>query len=169
MELVPFAPEHAEHAADLIGRAMNASEGAYARRSFAEYFATRRMGITDGRELFVLLDGARLIGITGLHHYNWGPPENVWLSWFAVEPTLHGRGLGTAMLEATIRLAAARGFQKLFVETYSSPEFSRARRFYLARGFKEVGAIENYMSDGAEMIVYCRQIGCPTARLQSIH
>jgi hypothetical protein len=82
--LRPFLEADAKAAADLIARAMNAEEGTYAEKTFREYFASRANAIDDGRELFVLADGDKIIGITGLHNYVWGPPMNVWLSWFAV-------------------------------------------------------------------------------------
>lgn len=154
--LRPFLQADAGAAADLVARAMNAEEGAYAEKTFREYFASRANAIDDGRELFVLADGDKIIGITGLHHYVWGPPTNVWLSWFAVDPEVHGRGLGSMLMAATLDLARTRGFTQLFIETYSSPTFEKARAFYAARGFERVGAIHGYMPDGAEMVVYGR-------------
>lgn len=133
---------------------MNAEERIYAERTFSEYCASRAHGICDGRELFVLLAGTRVVGITGLHHYLWGPPGNVWLSWFAVDPDLQGQGLGSKLIAATINLARQRGFEQLFIETYSSPTFEKARAFYASRGFKQVGKICCYMPDGADMVVF---------------
>jgi len=156
--LRPFLEADANAAADLIARAMNADEGAYAEKTFREYFASRANAIDDGRELFVLADGDKIIGITGLHHYVWGPPTNVWLSWFAVEPDVHGRGLGTRLMAATLELARERGFTQLFIETYSSPTFEKARAFYAARGFEQVGGIRGYMPDGSEMVVFRRAV-----------
>jgi len=153
-----FLETDAIPAVDLISRAMIAEEGAYAEKTFREYFASRAYAIDDGRELFVLADGDKIIGITGLHHYVWGPPTNVWLSWFAVDPEVHGRGLGSRLMAATLELARERGFSQLFIETYSSPTFEKARAFYAARGFERVGAIRGYMPDGAEMVVFRRAL-----------
>jgi predicted GNAT superfamily acetyltransferase len=52
-------------------------------------------------------------------------------------------------MAATLDLARERGYSQLFIETYSSPTFERARAFYAARGFEQVGAIRGYMPDGA--------------------
>ena len=141
-------------AAALIGRAMNEEEQGYAEKVFKEHFESRRLGFDDGRSLFVLTVGEALIGITGLHHYAWGPPENVWLSWFAVDPEYQGRGFGKLLLRRAIDAARSRGFRKMFIETYSSPTFDKARRFYTAQGFNEVGGVRNYLPDGADMVVY---------------
>lgn len=151
-----FAPDDLQAAASLIGRAMNADERDYAEKVFHQYFESKRLGVDDGRELFVLPFKGDLIGITGLHHYSWGPPENVWLSWFAVDPAHQGNGLGKRMLQRTMELARDRGFRKFFIETYSSPTFERACRFYSSQGFERVGSISGYMSDGEDMIVFRR-------------
>ena len=152
--LRPLRPADLPATAQLIGRAMNLEEQAYAERVFAQYFESQRLGIDDGRSLLVLVSGDALIGITGLHHYAWGPPENVWLSWFAVDPVYQGRGFGSRLLHEAIGAARSRGFRKMFIETYSSATFERARGFYTVRGFKQIGVVENYLPDGAAMIVY---------------
>lgn len=158
MNLRPFAATDVQSAIELIARAMNPEEGEYAGRTFREYLLSRQHGIDDGRELYLLCDERRVIGITGLHHYLWGPPGNVWLSWFAVDPSSHGKGLGKWLMVSTVELAGRRGYRQLFIETYSSPTFERARAFYAANGFEEVGGVRGYMPDGAGMVVLRRQL-----------
>ena len=99
-----------------------------------------------------------MIGLAGLHHYCWGPPENVWLSWFAVEPERHGTGLGPLLLSAMTEEAQKRGFQRFFIETYSTPEFARARAFYAAQGFQEVAKIPTWLSNGGDMVVFLKNL-----------
>lgn len=94
------------------------------------------------------------MGLVGLHHYVWGPPENVWLAWFAVHPDAQGRGVGSRLLSAIEAIAVSRGYGKLLVETYDHPDFERARAFYGRMGFRKVGTIEDYLPDGSAMIVY---------------
>lgn len=159
IQLRPFTPHDAAAATDLIGRAMNLAERDYAIRTFAQYFASQAHAIPDGRELFVLDDAGAIVAVTGLHHYLWGPPRNVWLSWFALDPAYHGHGIGARLLHETESLARGRGYTRLLIETYSSPPFARARAFYTARGFEEIGAIKGYMPDGADMVVYCKHLG----------
>ena len=65
---------------------MNPDEGTWARLTIERHFALRAKGLEDGRHYFALLVDGTLAGITGLHHYEWGPEENVWLGWFAVSP-----------------------------------------------------------------------------------
>lgn len=106
----------------------------------------------------VAAEDGQIVGIVGLHHYDWGPPQNIWLGWFAVRPGLQNSGIGTGMLESVESRAVKLGYQKILIETYSSPEFDSARRFYTKRGYIPTGLISNYISDGIDMIVYGKSI-----------
>lgn len=144
---------------------MNAEERACAEETFREYMSSKRSGTDDGRELFVLSEQGRIVGITGLHFYLWGPPENVWLSWFAVDPSVHGRGIGKRLMAASLARARERGFAQMFIETYSSPTFARARSFYASQGFELAGFVTGYLPDGSDMIVYRQSLqSAPTTR-----
>jgi len=149
--------------ATLISRAMNPNEGRWARKTMEYHFRCSSYGIDDGRSIFLWQQieeasfTSLITGVVGLHHYAWGPEQNVWLSWFAIEPKLQGRGHGRALLEVIEAKATALGYTKLLVETYSSPDFDGARGFYAAQGFDEVGYIENYLN-GADMIIYKKEL-----------
>lgn len=151
-------PEMADGAAALIGAAMNPDEGAWARLTIERHFALQAQGQVDGRHYFALLVDGTLAGITGLHHYEWGPEENVWLGWFALSPQLQGRGFGRRLLTETERAARSLGYRKLFVETYATPTFARAIRFYTRTGFRQAGMIENYLPDGSAMLVFLKEL-----------
>lgn len=142
----------------LVCRAMNPDEGGYAAQTLHLHFASRKSGVDDGRLLYVLGKGPTVAGIVGLRGNAWGPPENAWLSWFALDPSLQGQGLGAAMLEAVTRKARQRHFMKLYVETYSTPEFARARALYRARGFRQVGRIQSVMPGGGNVVVFYKPL-----------
>jgi hypothetical protein len=46
----------------------------------------------------------------------------------------------------------------MLIETYSQRTFERARAFYKARGYAELGRIANYLPDGSAMVVYGKQL-----------
>ncbi|MHC4497458.1 MAG: GNAT family N-acetyltransferase [Planctomycetota bacterium] len=93
---------------------------------------------------YVWRDDGKICGLVGLHRYIWGSEENVWLSWFAVHPKHQDRGIGSTLMDAVKEHAARAGYKKLLIETYDSPTFKKARSFYRARGFRQVGrALEN--------------------------
>lgn len=147
-----------DEAVRLISTAMNIEEGNQARATFDRHFECKRLGIDDGRTYQVLLLDDIVKGISGLHHYSWGPRENVWLAWFAVDPSLHGQGLGSLLLNAVTQMARQAGYVKFFIETYSTPDFARARNFYEAQGFQPAGHVDSYLPDGGDMIVYYKDL-----------
>lgn len=143
-----------EEVARLIGQAMNPSEGEWAARSFALHYFLQSQNVHDGRRYFVATAEGRVVGITGLHCYEWGPPDVTWMGWFAVAKEFHGCGLGAFLMRETIDVAKTLGYRKLFVETYSSNEFARARKFYEKFGFVEAGHVKEYISETSDMVVF---------------
>ena len=156
--LRPMVQGDADTVAQLVGCAMNADEGRQARDTFTFHFSCREHGIDDGRAYFVLPAEGVIKGIVGLHCYSWGPPENVWLAWFAVDPGAHGQGLGAQLMQAITHYAIQLGYMKLFIETYSTPEFAKARDFYRAHGFAPAGGIQAYLPNGGDMVVFCKEL-----------
>ena len=150
-----------EAAVDLISRAMNPTEATWARRTMSYHFTCTNNGIDDGRTYFVGRLDDTIFGLVGLHHYLWGPEQNVWLSWFAVEPNLQRQSHGRALLKAIESVALDHGYRKLLVETYAHMNFTSARAFYVSQGFSEVGRIANYLDNGSDMLVYGKELKTP--------
>jgi len=148
-----------DDAVGLIARAMDADEGNWARKTMNYHFSCMQHGLDDGRQYFVWKNNAEIAGLVGLHHYHWGPAQNVWLSWFAVAPLLQRRGHGRALLQTIEAYAFAQHYRKFLVETYASVVFAAARSFYIALGFSEVGRIAAYLDDGSDMVVYAKVLG----------
>lgn len=156
--LAPMSESDAEAASALISRAMNADEGRWAARTMAFHYGCRRHGLDDGRTYYVWKQDGAVTGLVGLHHVVWGPEENVWLAWFAVDPDRQGRGLGRTLLAAVEKIAIERGYRKLLVETYEQDDFDTARRFYESNGFRKTGRIADYLGDGSAMVVYAKAL-----------
>jgi len=159
VEIEPMREKQVDEAVRLIDISMNSDEAAWARKSMEFYFACGGHGIDSGRDYYVWREQGQIFGLIGLHRYIWGPEENVWLSWFAVHPEHQGRGAGAALIKEIRERASRAGYKKLLVETYDSPTFEKARRFYMANGFERSGRIDNYLRDGSAMIVLAMQIG----------
>ncbi len=85
-ELSDLLPSDAPAIQALITAAMNAFEGSLAAETIRKHFALAAAGISDGRKYYVYRDSGLIAGLAGLHYYEWGPAENVWLGWFAVHP-----------------------------------------------------------------------------------
>ena len=147
-----------EAACGLIGDAMNPAEARWARKTFDFHFNCRTHGLDDGRQYFTHGKEGHMVALAGLHHYAWGPDENVWLAWFAVHPEYQRQGIGKYLLNKLEELAKAQGYLKLFIETYDHPDFDKARQFYEACGFKRAGEINQYLPDSNNMIVYLKNL-----------
>lgn len=154
----PMVDDDIESVVRLIARAMNRDEALQARKTFEFHFACERHALDDGRTYSVLEEEDHIRGVAGLHHYVWGPAQNIWLAWFAVDPDQHRRGLGRSLLKFIEGRAQQLGYMRLFIETYSTPEFAKARAFYGAMGFSRVGHVDNYQPDGGEMVVFCKDL-----------
>lgn len=148
-----------EAACELIARAMNADEARWARQSMRFHFGCQRHGLDDGRLYFVHLVQGQITALVGLHHYHWGPEENVWLAWFGVDPQHQRQGVGRQLLQSIETIACDMRYTKLLVETYSHPDFASAQKFYRAQGFQKAGEIGNYLPDNHSMVVYQKNLG----------
>lgn len=148
-----------EEAVRLVSVTMNQTEGRWARKTMQFHFQCERHQITDGRAYYIWKAEGQIKGLVGLHHYIWGPKENVWLAWFAVHPDCQRQGRGRKLLNAMERIAVGLGYQKFLVETYKHSDFDKARSFYEANAFREIGVISDYLPDGSAMVVYAKKIG----------
>lgn len=154
IELIPMEKRHIEAVVSLISLSMNEKEGQWAQKTMEFHFFLQTQNVDDGRKYLVALFKGRVIGITGLHNYEWGPRDITWLGWFAVAQEFHGQGLGAHLMQETLRQARHWGYRKLFVETYSSEDFARARAFYQKFGFQPGGQIHGYLDSKTDMMVY---------------
>jgi ribosomal protein S18 acetylase RimI-like enzyme len=78
------------------------------------------------------------------------------LYWIAVEPAIHGAGIGRQLMahcEATIR---AEGGRLVVVETSSRADYGPTRAFYLRVGYREAATIPEYYAPGDALVVYTK-------------
>jgi len=89
----------------------------------------------------------------------WGPtPCTVGtydLYWMAVDPALHGAGIGTALLTAMERRLDVIARLSV-VETAGRPEYAGTRAFYEARGYRAVSRIPDFYAPGDDQVVYVK-------------
>jgi ribosomal protein S18 acetylase RimI-like enzyme len=46
----------------------------------------------------------------------------------------------------------------MYIETYSSKTFSKARLFYVNHGFRKVGEIKDYERNGVNIVIYGKEL-----------
>lgn len=109
----------------------------------------RWFGIEEGlRELrhaaetqpgFVAAMAGEVIGFVTLEHHF---PESWEITWMAVHPDHHRRGVGRRLVEAAIEACRAADVSFLLVktlaDTHLSPEYAQTRAFYRRMGFGQL-------------------------------
>jgi len=91
----------------------------------------------------------------------WGPTPCTLgtfdLYWMAVDPALHGAGVGSALLHALEdRL---QGVARLIVvETAGRPDYAPTRGFYEARGYRAASRIPDFYAPGDDQVVYVKRL-----------
>jgi ribosomal protein S18 acetylase RimI-like enzyme len=102
-----------------------------------EYNITRT-GISDARDLAIVLRDSDGELVAGLYGWTWGLCCEVRTLW--VHEQWRGRGVGTRLMTAAQREARARGATQMVLSTHSF----QAPEFYRALGFEVVGEVEDY-------------------------
>ena len=153
-----WARRLADEAAALIDEAMNPDEGAWARVTIGRHFEMRANGLADGRNYFALLVDGALAGQPGCITTNGGRTKTSGSAGLPFHRSCRVAVSGVRLMAETEQAAQSLGYRKLFIETYATPTFSRAIRFYAKAGFRKAGMIENYLPDGSAMLVFLKEL-----------
>jgi D-alanine-D-alanine ligase len=91
----------------------------------------------------------------------WGPTPCTLgtydLYWMAVDPALHGGGIGTALLTEMERRLS--GLARLIVvETAGRPDYGPTRGFYESRGYRAVATVPDFYAPGDDQVVYVKEV-----------
>jgi ribosomal protein S18 acetylase RimI-like enzyme len=76
------------------------------------------------------------------------------LYWIAVDPSLHGAGVGRKLMDATLAAIRADGGRMVMIETASKPSYDKTRAFYLAYGCREVARVPDFYDVGDDKVIY---------------
>ena len=91
----------------------------------------------------------------------WGPTPCTLgtydLYWMAVDPTLQGSGVGTALVLEMERRLAGRA-RLIIVETAGRPDYAATRRFYEGRGYRPTATIRDFYAPGDDQVVYVKRV-----------
>ncbi|HQR17832.1 MAG TPA: GNAT family N-acetyltransferase [Gemmatimonadales bacterium] len=123
-----------------------------------EVFDAAVAGSPDYTALGVEVDG-RLAG-----WICWGPTPctlATWdLYWMAVDPALHGLGLGTALVDEMERRLTGRA-RLVVVETAGRADYAPTRAFYEARGYRAVSSIPDFYAPGDDQVTFVKYFEAP--------
>jgi GNAT superfamily N-acetyltransferase len=76
------------------------------------------------------------------------------LYWIAVDPAMHGKGIGRILDEHALDLVRERGGRLVIAETSSQPRYDRTRAFYVRRGYAELARIKEYYRPDDDLVIY---------------
>lgn len=153
IKLVPMEEKDIGCIVNIIKLALFDEDAEAAETGYLHHFFCSRHNIDDGRVYFLVVLGDQIIGTTGLHHYTWGPKENVWGGWLAIHPDYQGKGYGFCTTTLMIKEAKKLGYKRYYLETSDHPKLKKAVSLYKKLGFQKVGEIDGYMA-GNNMLVY---------------
>jgi GNAT superfamily N-acetyltransferase len=101
-------------------------------------FNVEATGMTDGRELAIIVKDDQSSIIAGLYGWTWGGFCEIETLW--VHAHHRGRGLGTKLLLAAEDEARVRGARQVALDTHTF----QAPDFYLAKGYSVIGKHDDY-------------------------
>jgi ribosomal protein S18 acetylase RimI-like enzyme len=110
-----------------------------------------------GVEMDGLIHGYACVGRAHLTASSW------YLYWICVHRRAQGVGVGRTLQACVEDLVRGLGGERLILETSGRPGYARARRFYRAAGFVEVGRVPDFYRPGDDCVVYCKSLGAKGA------
>jgi ribosomal protein S18 acetylase RimI-like enzyme len=91
----------------------------------------------------------------------WGPTPctagTYDLYWLVIDPELHGRGIGTALVHEMERRLAGTA-RLIVVETAGRPAYAGTRAFYEARGYRRTATIPDFYAADDDLVVYVKAL-----------
>ena len=120
--------------------------------------AEENLSRTGGEGMFVLVDGGRVIGVTGAVPAE-DAPDIAWLSWTYLARSHQGKGLGRMMFDQLLGTLNEHGIRKVFIATSDYMEdgeniYAAAHRLYEEMGAAEELRVPGFHGPGEAMIVY---------------
>lgn len=115
-------------------------------------------------------DGYRFVGAFGEHDrligyacYGLTPGTvGTWdLYWIAVDPALHGAGVGSAIMGEVERRLSAERAHLVVVETSSRSDYAPTRRFYERLGYVECARVRDFYARGDDRIILVKRFHEP--------
>ncbi|OGH69909.1 MAG: hypothetical protein A2754_03940 [Candidatus Magasanikbacteria bacterium RIFCSPHIGHO2_01_FULL_47_8] len=140
MKIVPLEKTHLSQVNKLLHKTFDDYNKYHTFEQSTEYFHVRK-----NRSLFwkcwVLLNGSKVIGITGL--YETKKNGEVWVGWYCIDKAYRGKGYGRNLLRWTIAQAKRRGYHTLKLWTSDAKAEAAAQFLYESLGLKKYRSVKN--------------------------
>jgi ribosomal protein S18 acetylase RimI-like enzyme len=79
------------------------------------------------------------------------------LYWIAVHQSLHGHGIGKALMAYTESIIWNRNGKRIYVETSSRSPYDNTRAFYMRMGYAVDAVLKDYYQDGDDKIIFSKK------------
>ena len=130
LQFEKLSPENLEEAKVFADKVFTL-EGDAASKNLEAIIAREANPLAGNQNYWIAKDVAgNLAGITGLYELTGDRTEHCWLGWFALQPELRGRSVGTKMLDFTIREAVAQKKTDLYIAASDHPDMAGNAKFY---------------------------------------
>jgi GNAT superfamily N-acetyltransferase len=138
-----------------------------ARRYYRRYF--KRWGQGWDKVIVAVSRKRQLVGVSGYFYDKSGAPDVYWLGYTFIHPRFHGQGIGSQLLNYTIKDLRRRNARKLFVPTSSDRIYGGAVSFYTDHGFRWEGTLKDFYGSGEDQILMGRDLTPKPRRRVKIH
>jgi ribosomal protein S18 acetylase RimI-like enzyme len=78
------------------------------------------------------------------------------LYWIAVDPRCQRHGIGRALMSAVESRIAARGGQRIYIDTSGKDQYASTRAFYERNGFHCDARLKNFYAPGDDRVIYAK-------------
>jgi GNAT superfamily N-acetyltransferase len=79
------------------------------------------------------------------------------LYWMAVDPEMHGQGVGTALLEEMENRLSDKA-RLIVIDTSGRPEYAPTRAFYRARGYQTAAVVRDFYALGDDQVIFSKRL-----------
>ena len=112
--------------------------------------------LTSGYYTIVAEADGRVIGYvcfgnTPLCKGNWE------IYWIAVDPTSQGHGIGRKLMDLAEKSIQKHGGWQVMLETSSTPQYDKTRRFYQKCGYSEIAHIPDFYDRGNNLVIFFKK------------
>lgn len=76
------------------------------------------------------------------------------LYWIAVDPNIHGKGLGSRLVKHMEDDLAGSGGKIILIETSGKAEYENERKFYIKNGYEVQTIIKDFYRRGDDLFIY---------------
>ncbi len=80
------------------------------------------------------------------------------LYWIAVDPNIHGKGLGSKLVKHMEEDLLKCGGKIILIETSGKPEYENERKFYTKNGYEVQTIIKDFYRSGDDLFIYCKYL-----------